>query len=115
MAMHGITATGSLTAAGQRIKESGKKLKAKKPTADGSLIKPGVKYTVKKTAQEATEETAKTGILGKLKELPGKAWGLAKAHPVAAGAIAVVAGILGISAIAKKSKAKKAEGIDTQA
>lgn len=108
MAMQGITATGSLTAAGQALRKSGKKLKAVKPGAE-SIIKPNTKFTIKKT------QTTKTGILGKLKGLAGKVWGLAKAHPKTAIAIGAIAGVLGISKIAKKSQEKKAENLSINA
>ncbi|MBR2385739.1 hypothetical protein IKA92_00400 [bacterium] len=70
--------------------------------------------TSKKT-MDAAGQTAKTGILGKLKGLAGKVWGLAKAHPKTAIAIGAIAGVLGISKIAKKSQEKKAENLSINA
>ena len=64
---------------------------------------------------DAAGQTAKTGILGKLKGLAGKVWGLAKAHPKTAIAIGAIAGVLGISKIAKKSQEKKAENLSINA
>ena len=67
----------------------------------------------KTPSKEVVKES--TGLLGKVKGLGKKALGWAKNHKVAAGAIGVGAALLGISAISKNSKEKKAEKLSINA
>ena len=94
----GITPAGKRYVA--RLKAQGKKPQVMKPGPD-SIIKPNTKYKIKAPVE-------KKGFLGKI-------WGWAKTHKKISIPIAIVLGILGISKIAGKSKAKKAEGLDAQA
>ena len=101
----GITPAGKRYVA--RLKAQGKTPQVMKPGPD-SIIKPNTKYKIKAPVE-------KKGFLAKITSGLGKIWGWAKTHKKISIPIAIVLGILGISKIAGKSKAKKAEGLDAQA